>query len=270
MELDLTAPDDAVATIVYLHGGGWRRGSRLTPLPGFEHLTGELAALGFRVAVADYRLSGEATFPAPLEDVRAAIEFVRDGKPLVVWGESAGAHLGLLAALTGSTVDAVVAWFPPTDLLGLTGDVSREASLLGAPPESVPDLAREASPLTHAHGGAPPFLLVLDHRRHRIRPQVRPLQAFDVGGQPGDHGRVGAERARGAAPPRFGRQVGHRVQRQPDPDGRVLGAHHFGERAYGVGVAQRAEPRLASRFVRRDAADLLTGADPPGRTGCSE
>jgi len=160
LELDLTAPDDAVATIVYLHGGGWRRGSRLTPLPGFEHLTGELAAQGFRVAVADYRLSGEATFPAPLEDVRAAIEFVRDDKPLVVWGESAGAHLGLLAALTGSTVDAVVAWFPPTDLLGLTGDVSREAALLGAPPESVPDLAREASPLTHAHAGAPPVLLM--------------------------------------------------------------------------------------------------------------
>jgi dipeptidyl aminopeptidase/acylaminoacyl peptidase len=85
---------------------------------------------------------------------------VRDGKPRFLWGESAGAHLGLLAALTGSTVDGVVAWFPPTDLLGSTGDVSREASLLGAPPESVPDLAREASPLTHAHAGAPPVLLM--------------------------------------------------------------------------------------------------------------
>ncbi|WP_372666058.1 alpha/beta hydrolase fold domain-containing protein [Amycolatopsis kentuckyensis] len=160
LELDLTPADDPVATIVYLHGGGWRRGSRRTPLPGFEHLAEELAAQGFRVAAADYRLSGEATFPAPLDDVRAAIEFVRDDKPLVVWGESAGAHLGLLAALTGSTVDAVVAWFPPTDLLGLTGDVSRETALLGAPPESVPDLAREASPLTHAHAGAPPILLM--------------------------------------------------------------------------------------------------------------
>src|SRR6185369_10895040 len=47
LELDLTAPDDAVATIVYLHGGGWRRGSRLTPLPGFEHLAEDLAAQGF-------------------------------------------------------------------------------------------------------------------------------------------------------------------------------------------------------------------------------
>ncbi|MDQ7810962.1 alpha/beta hydrolase [Amycolatopsis sp. A133] len=160
LELDLTGPADPVATIVYLHGGGWRRGSRQVFLPGFEKLPAELAAAGFRVAAADYRLSGEAVFPAPLEDVRAAIEFVRDDRPLFVWGESAGAHLGLLAALGGSAVDGAVAWFPPTDLLGLRGDLSREASLLGAEPGSVPDLAREASPLTHAHAGAPPVLLM--------------------------------------------------------------------------------------------------------------
>lgn len=186
LELDLTPADDPVATIVYLHGGGWRRGSRHTPLPGFEHLTEELAAQGFRVAAADYRLSGEAIFPAPLEDVRAAIEFVRNAKPLVVWGESAGAHLGLLAALTGSTVDAVVAWFPPTDLLGLAGDVSREASLLGAPPESVPDLAREASPLTHAHAGAPPVLLMhgSDDDLVPARQSVRLAEALRDAGAP--------------------------------------------------------------------------------------
>ncbi|MFI6028055.1 alpha/beta hydrolase fold domain-containing protein [Amycolatopsis magusensis] len=174
LELDLTEPEHAVATVLYLHGGGWRRGSRRTPLPGFEHLAGELAARGFRVATADYRLSGEATFPAPLEDVRAALEFVRDDRPLLVWGESAGAHLGLLAALTGepgsATVDGVVAWFPPTDLLGLPADrhasgappeeFSREALLLGAEPEAVPELARAASPLTFAHAGAPPVLLM--------------------------------------------------------------------------------------------------------------
>jgi acetyl esterase/lipase len=160
LELDLTEPDAPVATIVYLHGGGWRRGSRHASLPGFESLTEDLVAQGFRVAATDYRLSGEAIFPAPLDDVRAAIAFVRDGKPLFVWGESAGAHLGLLAALTGSEVDGVVAWFPPTDLLGLTGDISRETLLLGASPRSAPELAREASPLTHAHAGAPPILLM--------------------------------------------------------------------------------------------------------------
>ena len=37
---------------------------------------------------------------------------------------------------------------------------SREALLLGAPPASVPDLARAASPLTHASATAPPVLLM--------------------------------------------------------------------------------------------------------------
>ncbi len=186
LELDLTEPDDPVATIVYLHGGGWRRGSRRTPLPGFEKLTDELVAQGFRVAAADYRLSGEAIFPAPLDDVRAAIDFVRDERPLFVWGESAGAHLGLLAALTGSEVDGVVAWFPPTDLLGLTGDVSREALLLGATPESVPDLAREASPLTHAHAGAPPVLLMHGEDDDLVPPSqsVRLAEALRAVGAP--------------------------------------------------------------------------------------
>lgn len=171
LEMGLLEPDGAIATIVYLHGGGWRRGSRHTRLPRFEHLAEDLAALGYRVATADYRLSGEAVFPAQLDDVRAAIEFARDGNPVYVWGESAGAHLGLLASLTGeSTVDGVIAWFPPTDLLGLPADLaalgkhpdipSREELLLGAPPETVPELARAASPLSHARPGAPPVLLM--------------------------------------------------------------------------------------------------------------
>ncbi|MFJ9782963.1 alpha/beta hydrolase fold domain-containing protein [Amycolatopsis sp. NPDC101161] len=186
LELELSEPDDPLATIVYLHGGGWRRGSRLTPLPGFDRLAEELVAQGFRVAAADYRLSGEAIFPAPLDDVRAAIEFVRDGKPLFVWGESAGAHLGLLAALTGSTVDGVVAWFPPADLLGLTGDVTREAALLGAPPESVPALARSASPVSFAHAGAPPVLLMHGADDDLVPPtqSVRMAEALRDAGAP--------------------------------------------------------------------------------------
>jgi acetyl esterase/lipase len=158
LELDLYSPDDPVATVVYLHGGGWRRGSRRHPVvPGcFERLVAE----GFAVAAVDYRLSGEATFPAPLEDVLAALDHLR--RPAFLLGESAGAHLALLAALTGSSaVRGVVAWFPPTDLLAMpeTSD-SREAGLLGAAPRDVPDLARAASPVTHAHPAAPPVLLL--------------------------------------------------------------------------------------------------------------
>jgi acetyl esterase/lipase len=183
LELDLYLPevDGPAPVIVHVHGGGWRRGSRRTPLPllgpGFYD---SLAGQGFAVAAIDYRLSGEARFPAPLEDVRAAVGWVGDHAAsygldagrVFLWGDSAGGHLALLAALTGAKARAVVAWFPVTDLAGLPTDVaaigggpepgpeSREALLLGAPAGSVPDLAREASPVTHASAAAPPILLM--------------------------------------------------------------------------------------------------------------
>jgi len=50
---------------VHVHGGGWRRGSRREPLPGLgPGFYESLAEEGFAVAAADYRLSGEARFPA--------------------------------------------------------------------------------------------------------------------------------------------------------------------------------------------------------------
>ena len=193
LELDLYLPGDCVPdhgvpdqggpapVIVHVHGGGWRRGSRREPLPllgtGFYD---DLAAEGFAVAAIDYRLSGEARFPAPLEDVRTAVGWVRDHAAaygfdagrVFLWGDSSGGHLALLAALTGAKVAGVVAWFPVTDLAGLPSDVaqaggvpdagpeSREALLLGAPASSVPELARQASPVTHAGPDAPPVLLM--------------------------------------------------------------------------------------------------------------
>jgi acetyl esterase/lipase len=183
LELDLYLPRDGgpAPVIVHVHGGGWRRGSRRHPLPllGADFYD-RLAARGFAVAAIDYRLSGEARFPAPLDDVRTAIGWVRDnagsyrldGDRVFLWGDSAGGHLALLAALTGASVAGVVAWFPVTDLAGLTSDVadaggvpdpgpeSREALLLGAPAASVPDLARQASPVAHASAVASPVLLM--------------------------------------------------------------------------------------------------------------
>jgi len=181
--LDHGVPDHGgpAAVIVYVHGGGWRRGSRRDPLPllGADFYD-RLAAAGFAVAAIDYRLSGEARFPAPLEDVRTAVSWVRDNAAaygldagrVFLWGDSSGGHLALLAALTGTKVAGVVAWFPVTDLAGLPSDVaeaggvpdagpdSREAQLLGAAPRSVPRLAGQASPVTHAGPDAPPILLM--------------------------------------------------------------------------------------------------------------
>jgi acetyl esterase/lipase len=194
LELDLYLPPAAASpapVIVHVHGGGWRRGSRRHPLPraGADFYQ-RLAAQGFAVAAVDYRLSGEALFPAALEDVRAAAAWVRgqacaygmDTGRVFLWGDSAGGHLALMTALTGAKVPGpegagpqirgVVAWFPVTDLAGLESDVtdaggtpdpgpgSREALFLGAPASAVPDLAREASPVAHASAAAPPVLLM--------------------------------------------------------------------------------------------------------------
>src|SRR5580693_793671 len=132
LELDLFLPAGAsgqVPVVIHVHGGGWRRGSRRHPLPALgDGFYPGLAAAGLAVAAIDYRLSGEARYPAAVDDVRAAVAWVRAALPgygiipgpMVLWGDSAGGHLALLAALTGTTVtgrvDGVVAWFPVTDL----------------------------------------------------------------------------------------------------------------------------------------------------------
>jgi acetyl esterase/lipase len=113
LELDLYLPEPTgpLPVIVYVHGGGWRRGSRRHPLPALgPGFYDDLAGRGFAVAAIDYRLSGEARFPAALEDVRAAIGWVRehaaeygmDAGRVFAWGDSAGGLLALMAALTGA------------------------------------------------------------------------------------------------------------------------------------------------------------------------
>ena len=185
--LDVVRPDSAarLPLVVFLHGGGWRAGSRTAMGPMFAGWSpspfAELAAAGFAVASLDYRLTGEATFPAPLDDVRAGQSWLHahagelgllPGR-CALWGESAGGHLAALAALTGAGVDAVVDWYGPSDLAALAQDAaatgvsitdpaaadSREALLLGGRVAERPDAARAASPVAHVYAGAPPFLL---------------------------------------------------------------------------------------------------------------
>jgi acetyl esterase/lipase len=117
LELDLYLPDGQTRppVVLFVHGGGWALGDRSTAGPAFpgRSLFERLAAAGFAVASADYRLTGEAVFPAQLHDVKAAVRWLRrhddefgfDGSRIVVWGESAGGHLAALAGLTGDSPD---------------------------------------------------------------------------------------------------------------------------------------------------------------------
>lgn len=118
LELDLYRPPaaDPLPVVIYLHGGGWRQGTRAAASPGFRDwnpgVLTRLAAAGFAVVSADYRLSGEARFPAQLEDVYRAVDWVAtagkahgaDPSRVLLWGDSAGGHLAALAATSGPRV----------------------------------------------------------------------------------------------------------------------------------------------------------------------
>jgi acetyl esterase/lipase len=198
--LDLYVPHASAssgAAIVYLHGGGWAVGSRrrfgrafVTWSPTPLDL---LAQAGFVVATVDYRLSGEARFPAQLHDVKAAVRWLSanaaglgvDPSRLVAWGESAGGHLAMLAGLTGdrvelegsigehlgesSAVSGIVDWYGPMNLLSLSSQHrpdsekrpddagSWESSLVGAPLQTDPTRSSAASPISYVHAAVPPI-----------------------------------------------------------------------------------------------------------------
>lgn len=103
-KLDLFVPQSAkpVPLIVYIHGGGWRYGSKVG---GSLNLIKPLIQNNFAIASINYRLSGSAKFPAQIQDVYCAIRFLRqntaqynvDTSRIGLVGISAGAHLAVLA-----------------------------------------------------------------------------------------------------------------------------------------------------------------------------
>jgi len=169
---DVYRPDPGHAlrtAVILLHGGAWRFGSRADMQPYGKILSG----LGFLAIAAEYRLLGEAAYPAQLDDVRDVIAWVRahavefdvDAAKIALEGFSAGGHLALLAAGTatehpGSAVAAVVAFFAPPRLDGPAppGMPSLAEGLLGPSPSAA--AIRAASPLQHIGAGFPPTFLL--------------------------------------------------------------------------------------------------------------
>jgi acetyl esterase/lipase len=193
LELDLFRPtgdgpesERPLPAVVYLHGGGWRQGARDMTSPAFRDwrpgLLTRVASAGFAVVCPDYRLSGEARFPAQLDDVHRALDWVTDKGAqhgidpdrVLLWGDSAGGHLATLAAMRGAVrpaIRGVVAWYPVTDLLGIQADAdaiggephntadARETALLGGLIPDLPELASDASPVSHVGAASAPFFL---------------------------------------------------------------------------------------------------------------
>ena len=177
--LDLYLPEKAerpVPVILWIHGGGWTRGDKTNgPAFGF-------AQKGYAVASMNYRFSQHATFPAQIFDCKAAVRWLRanarkyslDANHIGAWGASAGGHLVALLATTGgvkdlegpggnadqsSRVQAVVDWYGPTDFL-TAGAKDTRTNLIGGDPQTNPDKARRASPMTYVLKDAAPILIM--------------------------------------------------------------------------------------------------------------
>ncbi len=211
-KLDIYLPDEGdgpFPVIVAIHGGAFMGCDKadMQVLPMLEGLK-----RGYAVVSINYRMSGEAKFPALVQDAKAAVRWVRanakqyklDPQRIAAWGGSAGGYqstmLGTSAGITEledlslgnpnqpCTVQAVVAWYGPTNFLKM--DEHLEASGLLAPPgfrhnesnspeslllgqliTEIPEKVKAANPETYIRPGAPPFLL-----QHGTKDPVVPVQ----------------------------------------------------------------------------------------------
>lgn len=175
--------------ILWIHGGGWSRGRKEQRPPV------NLMAHGYAVVSLEYRLSGEAPFPAQIEDCKAAVRWIRanaatyhfDPDHIGAWGHSAGGHLAALLGTSGgvaelegggenlkfsSRIQAVCDLSGPTDILRLYEGVSNTTEgpgrrarsfieqFLGGTAEDKRAKAVAASPITYVSKGDPPFLII--------------------------------------------------------------------------------------------------------------
>ena len=173
---------------VWIHGGGWKGGNKEGGIGKVIPLVRE----GFVGATIEYRLSGEATFPAQIEDCKCAIRFLRahaneyqiDGDFIAVGGSSAGGHLAALVGTSGgvaelegtggwpdqsSTVQAVVDLYGPTDFVQFVTTPgyeshakldSPESRLIGGDVLQSPAKTKQANPITYIDPEDPPFLIL--------------------------------------------------------------------------------------------------------------
>jgi gluconolactonase len=171
MHLDLFLPKEGSGpfpAVVYIHGGGWVNGSKAA----FQRQAAYMATKGFAGACIEYRLSGEAKYPAAIDDAEAAVRWMRahaqqnrvDPNRIGAAGGSAGGHLVALLGVKGE-VQAVAAFNPVLDMVILGKEHSESATkaiqeFLGKTYAQAPELWAEASPAAHAGKSTAPMLLL--------------------------------------------------------------------------------------------------------------
>ena len=169
--------------VVCIHGGGWYQGQR----QDMDAMTELLARRGYVAAAVSYRLSGDARFPAQVEDCKAAVRWLRANAAkyhinpdrIGAIGPSAGGHLSCLLGVTdrkdglegaggnpeqSSRVQAVVSFFGRTNFTKKTWTEELEEKvfvpLIGASFKDEPELYKKISPITYVSRASPPFLFI--------------------------------------------------------------------------------------------------------------
>lgn len=189
-KLDLYLPEKRegpLPLILWVHGGGWQSGSKDQCLP----LRQGFVERGYAVASIGYRLSGDAVFPAQIEDCKAAVRWLRvhakeyhlDPQRFGAWGSSAGGHLAALLGTSGdikafeagahldqsSRVQAVCDYYGPTDFAVFVTTSgyehharvdSPESKLIGGAVLDNKEEAARANSIQYVSGDDPPFLIV--------------------------------------------------------------------------------------------------------------
>lgn len=163
------------ACVIVVHGGAWNKGDN-KQLP---ELNSHLALMGYNVAVINYRLAPKYQNPAPVEDVKAAFDYLKehaaemhiDTGNFVLLGRSAGAQIALLATYTmhEKSIKGVIDYYGPADMVWgysipsspLIMD-SRQVmrDYIGGSYQQVPGKFAASSPLEFIDHQSPPTLII--------------------------------------------------------------------------------------------------------------
>ncbi len=159
--------DGPFPSVLMVHGGAWRTGAKW-------HMAGHARRIGengYTVVNINYRLAPKHKFPAQIDDCRAALlwmrqnakEFKIDPKRIAGYGYSAGAHLVSLLGVTdprddeGTRLRAVVAGGTPCDFRDVRPNATIFKYWLGGTRNELPDVYKQASPVTFVTADDPPF-----------------------------------------------------------------------------------------------------------------
>ena len=180
LKLDMYLPEPAAGrrspVVVLVHGGGWRSGFRSE----FAPMAVRLAGRGYAAVTVSYRLSGEARYPAAIQDVQAAVRWVRgnaeryqlDAGRIALAGGSAGGQIAALAGVAAQDADKVQAIINIDGLSDFTSELalrheddpkknpSSAGAWFGGRYAEKSALWREASPIEYVSPGMPPILFI--------------------------------------------------------------------------------------------------------------